>query len=213
MKAKSSTDNQRSTTASSWKLDTAQIQAPQGYLASAVAAGIKKEGRLDVGLLYSIRPSIAAARFTTNTVKAAPVKLSQRHLEESGGEIRAIIVNSGNANACTGEDGMAIAKSMAALAGRIVGVPPNQVLVCSTGVIGVPLPFEKIERRSGELQGNMSVQGIDSVSKAILTTDTVPKICTADKVLWQRARSYLWNDKGSRHDSPAHGHHPSFCAH
>jgi glutamate N-acetyltransferase/amino-acid N-acetyltransferase len=73
---------------------------------------------------------------------------------------------------------MAIAKSMAALAGRIVGAPPNQVLVCSTGVIGVPLPFEKIERRSGELQGNMSVQGIDSVSKAILTTDTL-KGCTA----------------------------------
>jgi len=181
LKATSSADHQRSTTASSWRLDTAQIQAPQGYLASAAAAGIKKEGRLDVGLLYSIRPSVAAARFTTNTVKAAPVKLSQRHLEESGGEIQAIIVNSGNANACTGEDGMAIAKSMAALAGRIVGVPPTQVLVCSTGVIGVPLPFEKIDRKSGDLQGSMSVQGIDSVSKAILTTDTVPKICTADK--------------------------------
>jgi glutamate N-acetyltransferase/amino-acid N-acetyltransferase len=180
LKTQSSIDNQQST-ASAWKLDVTQIQAPQGYLASAAAAGIKKEGRLDVGLLYSIRPSIAAARFTTNAVKAAPVKLSQRHLEESGGEIRAIIVNSGNANACTGEDGLAVAKSMADLAGRIVAIPPGQVLVCSTGVIGVPLSFEKIERSSGELKANLGTQGIDSVSKAILTTDTVAKICTADK--------------------------------
>ena len=180
MKTQSSLENQPEV-AGSWNVDTSQIQAPQGYLASAVAAGIKKEGRLDVGLLYSVRPSIAAARFTTNTVKAAPVRLSQKHLEESGGEIRAIIVNSGNANACTGEDGMAVAKSMADLAGRILAVRSEQVLVCSTGVIGVPLPFERIERRSGELKANMNVQGIDGVSKSILTTDTVPKVCTADK--------------------------------
>ncbi len=167
----------------SWRLDTSRIEAPQGYLASAVSAGIKKQDRADVGLLYSVRPSIAAARFTTNVVKAAPVQLSQRHLEESGGEIRAIIVNSGNANACTGEEGMIVAEKMADLAGRVLSLPSNQVLVCSTGVIGVPLPFEKIERQSGELQGNMSPQEIDSVSKAILTTDTVPKICTADGVV------------------------------
>jgi glutamate N-acetyltransferase/amino-acid N-acetyltransferase len=181
LKTQSSIDSQQPIKARSWKLDTRQIQAPQGYLASAASAGIKKEGRPDVGLLYSIRPSIAAARFTTNTVKAAPVKLSQKHLEESGGEIRAIIVNSGNANACTGEDGMAAAKSMADLAGRILAIRPEQVLVCSTGVIGVPLPFDRIERKSGELTANMSAQGIEAVSRSILTTDTVPKICTADR--------------------------------
>ena len=179
MKTSPRTDPQQST---SWKLDTSRIEAPQGYLASAVSAGIKRQDRPDVGLLYSVRPSIAAARFTTNVVKAAPVHLSQKHLEESRGEIRAIIVNSGNANACTGEDGMIVARKMADLAGRILGLPSNQVLVCSTGVIGVPLPFEKIERQSGELKSNMNPQRIDSVSKAILTTDTVPKICTADRL-------------------------------
>jgi len=181
LNTQSSMDNQQSPGASSWQVDTTQIQAPQGYVASAAAAGIKKEGRLDVGLIYSIRPSIAAARFTTNAVKAAPVKLSQKHLEESGGEIRAIIVNSGNANACTGEHGMAVAKSMADLAGQILAISPDRVLVCSTGVIGIALPFEKIERRSAELKANMSAQGMEAVSKSILTTDTVPKVCTADK--------------------------------
>jgi glutamate N-acetyltransferase/amino-acid N-acetyltransferase len=84
------------------KLITDDIVCPQGFLASAVAAGVKKaDGKLDLGLLYSTRPSIAAARFTTNVVKAAPLLLSQAHLEKSSGEIRAIIVNSGNANACT----------------------------------------------------------------------------------------------------------------
>jgi len=180
LKSQSSFDGPQSCAPSVWKLDSTRIQAPQGFLASTIAASIKKEGRPDVGLLYSVRPSIGAARFTTNVVKAAPVQLSQRHLEASGGGVRAIIVNSGNANACTGVEGMVVAEKMAELAGRLLGIPAKEVLVCSTGVIGVPLPFEKIERQAIGLKENLSSEAIDSVSKAILTTDTVAKICTAD---------------------------------
>jgi glutamate N-acetyltransferase/amino-acid N-acetyltransferase len=172
-----------STTVSPWRLDATQALAPKGYLASAVEAGIKKEGRLDLGLLYSVRPSIAAARFTSNTVKAAPVVVSQRNLENSGGEIRALIVNSGNANACTGEEGLRVAQGMAKLAGEIVTIPHEQVLVCSTGVIGVQLPIERVQLKAQELKRNLSSEGIDAVSRAIMTTDTVRKVCTAEGFL------------------------------
>jgi len=175
--------NKSSIIETAWKLDSKQVIAPQGFLASAAAAGIKKEGKLDVGLLYSRRPSIAAARFTTNAVKAAPVLLSQEHLEESCGEIRAIFVNSGNANACTGAEGMIVARKMAKLAGEVVAVPADQVIVCSTGVIGVPLPFDRIKQKSQELKRNLSGEGMDAVSKAIMTTDTVPKVCTAESLV------------------------------
>lgn len=155
---------------------------PQGFLASAASAGIKKDdGKLDVGLLYSARPSIGAARFTTNVVKAAPVLISQRHLEESGGEIRAIIVNSGNANACTGERGLRVAEQMADLAGRILGIASHQVLVASTGVIGIQLPFYRMERKNDVLRQGLSAVAIEEVSRAILTTDTTRKVCTAEK--------------------------------
>jgi len=163
-----------------WKLDSSQIIVPKDFLASAVAAGVKKgDGKLDVGLLFSVRPAIAAVRFTTNVVKAAPLLVSQRNLWESGGEVRAILVNSGNANACTGENGLAVAVKMAELAAAIVASPPNQVLVCSTGVIGVQLPFEKLENKAHELKQGLSPDAMSAVSKAIMTTDTVPKVCTA----------------------------------
>jgi glutamate N-acetyltransferase/amino-acid N-acetyltransferase len=167
-----------------WKLDSSQIIPPRDFLGSAVAAGLKKEdGKLDVGLLYSVRPAIAAVRFTTNIVKAAPLLVSQRNLWESGGEIRAILVNSGNANACTGEKGLAVAAKMAQLAAGIVAIPPNQVLVCSTGVIGVQLRFERLEKKVHELKQGLSPEGMIGVSKAIMTTDTVPKVCTAESSL------------------------------
>ena len=168
----------------SWKVDSTQILAPKAFLASAVATGIKKEdGRLDVGIIYSTRPSIAAVRFTTNVVKAAPLLVSQKNLEDSGGEIRAIIVNSGNANACTGDHGLAVARRMCEIAGQVVSVSREQVLVCSTGVIGVPLPVERIENRVEELRKGLRENGLDGVSRAIMTTDTVRKVCTAETFL------------------------------
>ena len=166
------------------KLRTDDIVCPQGFLASAVAAGVKKtDGKLDLGLLYSTRPSIAAARFTTNVVKAAPLLLSQEHLEKSGGEIRAIIVNSGNANACTGDAGMQVARQMAELGGRILGISPHQLLVASTGVIGVQLPFERLEKQAGALKEGLKPEAIGDVAKAIMTTDTVRKVCSAQVLI------------------------------
>jgi len=161
-------------------ISSEDIACPQGFLASAVAAGVKKsDGKLDFGLLCSTRPSIAAAKFTTNVVKAAPLLLSQENLKESGGEIRAIIVNSGNANACTGETGMRVARQMARLAGQIVGVAAQQVLVASTGVIGVQLPFERLEKQTAALKEGLKPEAIGDVAKAIMTTDTVRKVCSA----------------------------------
>lgn len=161
-------------------ISSEDIACPQGFLASAVAAGVKKsDGKLDFGLLCSTRPSIAAAKFTTNVVKAAPLLLSQENLKESGGEIRAIIVNSGNANACTGETGMRVARQMARLAGQIVGVAAQQVLVASTGVIGVQLPFERLEKQTAVLKEGLKPEAIGDVAKAIMTTDTVRKVCSA----------------------------------
>ena len=166
------------------KLRTADIVCPQGFLASAVAAGVKKaDGKLDLGLLCSTRPSIAAARFTTNIVKAAPLLLSQEHLEKSGGEIRAIIVNSGNANACTGDAGMQVARQMAKLGGRILGISAHQLLVASTGVIGVQLPFERLEKQASALKEGLKPEAIGDVAKAIMTTDTVRKVCSAQVLI------------------------------
>jgi glutamate N-acetyltransferase / amino-acid N-acetyltransferase len=166
------------------KLSTNEIVCPQGFLASAVAAGVKKaDGKLDLGLLYSTRPSIAAARFTTNVVKAAPLLLSQAHLERSGGEIRAIIVNSGNANACTGESGMKVARQMAELGSRILGISSHQLLVASTGVIGVQLQFERLESQAGALKEGLRPEAIGDVAKAIMTTDTVRKVCSAQVLI------------------------------
>jgi len=162
------------------KVSTDDIVCPQGFLASAVAAGVKKaDGRLDFGLLFSTRPSIAAAKFTTNVVKAAPLLVSQEHFERSGGEIRAIIVNSGNANACNGAAGMLAARRMAQLASQILGLSTHEVLVASTGVIGMQLPFERLEKQAGALKEGLKPEAIGDVAKAIMTTDTVRKICSA----------------------------------
>jgi glutamate N-acetyltransferase / amino-acid N-acetyltransferase len=162
-------------------LTSEDIVCPQGFLAAAVSAGVKGvDGKLDLGLLYSTRASIAAARFTTNVVKAAPVLVCQEHLETSGGEIRAIIVNSGNANACTGEPGMQAARRMAALAAGIMGITPQQVLVASTGVIGVHFPIERIESQAQTLKQGLSPAALGDVASAIMTTDTVRKVCSAE---------------------------------
>ena len=135
----------------SWTLNPAEILPPKAFQAAATASGIKASG-LDVALLYSTRPSRGAAVFTTNAVKAAPVVLSQRHLLESGGALQAMIINSGNANACTGEPGMVAARAMAESTARTLAVPVDQVLVCSTGVIGVPLPADRITAKLNYLK-------------------------------------------------------------
>ena len=151
------------------------VTAPRGFRAAGVSAGIKANGNPDLALVVSDTPAAAAAVFTTNRAQAAPVLVAREHLARSGGVARAVIVNSGCANACTGDDGLQVARDMAAETARLVGCPPEQVLVASTGVIGVALPIEKI--RAG-LPLAMRALGADQgpmAARAIMTTDPFPK--------------------------------------
>lgn len=149
-------------------------KAPKGFLFSTAEAAIKKPGRKDLGLIYSEGESVVAGMFTTNAVKAAPVKLDMRRIRSGKGQ--AIIVNSGNANACTSEKGMKDAMEMTALTARTLELKAGSVYVCSTGVIGMPMPMERIRPKIPELSEALGQSTIDDVAAAIMTTDTFPKI-------------------------------------
>lgn len=149
------------------------ITAPRGYRAAGISAGIKPSGRKDMALIVSDVPAVVAAVFTTNKVKAAPVLVSQQHAR--GGAGRAIIANSGNANACTGEDGIFHAKVMAEAVARRIGAPARQVFVCSTGRIGVKLPIVKVQAGIKKLLGALQPKGGHAAAEAIMTSDTFPK--------------------------------------
>src|SRR5213594_2087779 len=144
MNPNSAPDRPRGGRSGTWQLIPGGVTAADGYLASGVAAGIKKEG-LDLALVFSTHPSIACAVFTRNQVQAAPVLLSMQHLARSRGRVRAMLLNSGCANACTGKRGIADAACSARLAAAELGVEPHEVLVASTGVIGTRLQMRKLE--------------------------------------------------------------------
>ncbi|HJX61056.1 MAG TPA: bifunctional glutamate N-acetyltransferase/amino-acid acetyltransferase ArgJ [Dehalococcoidia bacterium] len=145
---------------------------PRGFLAGATRAPIRPDvDKLDVGILYSEVPCAAAAVYTSNRVKAAPLLVCQEHLAD--GRAQAVIANSGCANAATGEQGLADARQMAELAAAKLGVRPSEVLVASTGVIGTQLPMERL--RAGVSRIELSVAGGADFARAIMTTDTRPK--------------------------------------
>ena len=146
-----------------------------GFLASAVAAGIKYKGRLDLGLIASTEPAALAGVFTRNEVKAAPVLVGIDRLIKGGAYARAVVINSGNANACTGPDGVAHVHEICNLVADELGISPEDVMVSSTGVIGEPLPMGRIRKAVPALAGGLSEHGLESVADAILTTDTVRK--------------------------------------
>jgi glutamate N-acetyltransferase/amino-acid N-acetyltransferase len=146
----------------------------QGFKASAVAAGLKKGGGRDLALIFSEKVSVAAGVFTTNRVEAAPVILSRENIQD--GKVRAIIANSGNANACTGKDGLENARRTADLVAGELGIKPGEVLVASTGVIGVPLPMDLIGPAIPDLGRTLSQEGLSHMAEAIMTTDSFPKI-------------------------------------
>nr|WP_246325191.1 bifunctional glutamate N-acetyltransferase/amino-acid acetyltransferase ArgJ [Dissulfurirhabdus thermomarina] len=129
---------------------------------------------MDLGLVVADRPAVAAGVFTRNRVKAAPVLLDTARLQARA-EARAILVNSGNANACTGPGGLADAEESCRLVAAATGVPADEVLVASTGVIGWPLPMDRIRQAIPELARGLSEDGLEAVSRAILTTDTAAK--------------------------------------
>jgi glutamate N-acetyltransferase/amino-acid N-acetyltransferase len=151
------------------------IAAPRGFRAAGVACGIKASGKPDLSLIVSDEPASAAGVFTTNIAKAAPVILSQAHLTRSGGHGRAIVINSGCANACTGADGRDHALRMADRTAAVVGCDPASVLVASTGVIGVKLDIGKVERGVADAAAHLSRDGGPAAARAIMTTDPFPK--------------------------------------
>jgi glutamate N-acetyltransferase / amino-acid N-acetyltransferase len=150
------------------------ITAATGFRAAGVAAGIKKSGALDVTLIVADRPASAAALFTTNQVQAAPVQVSRANLAAARGHARAVIVNSGCANACTGSQGLATAQATAAETGAALGCPAEQVLVSSTGVIGVHLDRTTMLAGVHAAAGALSRDGA-SAARGIMTTDLAPK--------------------------------------
>ncbi len=144
-----------------------------GFMAAGVASGLKKRGQKDLGLIFSQVPAKVAGVFTRNRVQAAPVRLDKERI--ASGTCQAIIANSGNANCCTGEKGVRDARAMAGFAASELGINEDLVLVASTGVIGEPLPLEKIESSVPGLVRALEPEGISEFARAILTTDTVPK--------------------------------------
>jgi len=152
------------------------VCAPKGFMAGGIRCGIKAGSqKKDLALIYSNKPCAAAAMFTANKVKAASVLVSQENI--ANGKLCAIIANSGNANACTGNAGMSSARRMAQLAADVLGIEPCEAAVASTGVIGVPLPIAAIESGIGELKASLrsDEQGHADALEAIMTTDTRKK--------------------------------------
>jgi glutamate N-acetyltransferase/amino-acid N-acetyltransferase len=147
------------------------ITSAKGFLAGAIHAGIKTKDELDLAILYSEVPCIAAGVFTSNRIKSAPVILSQRHLLRR--QAQAIVVNSGCANTCLGEQGIADASEMASLTARKLAIKAEDVLVASTGITGIPLPMDRI--RYGIKGTELNEDGGHDFTKAIMTTDTRPK--------------------------------------
>jgi glutamate N-acetyltransferase/amino-acid N-acetyltransferase len=148
------------------------VTAARGFRASGVCAGLKASAP-DLALLVSDGPAAVAGVFTTNAIQAAPVRVCRDVV--AGGMARAVVINSGCANACTGADGLARAQAVVAAAADALGVPPRQVLVCSTGTIGKRLPVEKIQQGMGPAVAALSATGGGAAARAIMTTDTVDK--------------------------------------
>ncbi|MDR7072901.1 bifunctional ornithine acetyltransferase/N-acetylglutamate synthase [Fictibacillus barbaricus] len=155
------------------KITGINIATPKGYYASGLHCGIKHK-KLDLGLLYSLVPADAAGVYTTNRVQAAPLKVTQENIKQEG-KLQAIIVNSGNANACTGKKGLQDAKQMQLETAQKLGIPSHFVGVASTGVIGEHLPIEKISAGIKDLVLDDEIKGSIDFSQSILTTDTVSK--------------------------------------
>lgn len=168
-----------------------------GFRFAGVAAGVKKKGGKDVGLIACDAPVAAAAVFTGNRVKAAPVLLSAAHLRASRGRLRGVVVNSGNANACTGPAGAADARTMAAAGAAAIGGKPGEQLVASTGVIGQRLPIDRVTAGIAAAGAALSADGFADFADAILTTDRGPKVASRTVKLGRTAVTLVGCTKGA----------------
>jgi len=155
---------------------------PRGFRFAAVKAGIKPSGKPDFAVAVADKPASAAALFTSNRVKAAPLTVGAQHLTRSGGQVRVVAVNAGNANCATGEAGIAACRAVCAAAAKTFGSAEHEVFPSSTGIIGVPLPAEKLVAALPEIERTLAADSehFSAFSRAILTTDTRPKIAAAN---------------------------------
>lgn len=173
------------------------IPTVSGFRFAGVAAGIKKKGGADVGLIVADAPAAAAAVFTGNRVKAAPVLVSAAHLRASRGRAQAVIVNAGNANACTGPRGLADARAMAKQTAGVLGLRPHDVLVCSTGVIGQPLPMAKVSAGIDAAAAALGPDRFGDFAAAILTTDRGVKLAHRTVKLGRATATLVGCTKGA----------------
>lgn len=173
------------------------LNIPRGFRASGITAGLKASGAPDMAVIAADRPCAAAGAFTTNRICAAPVKWCRDRLPAE--DIRAIVINSGNANAATGAQGLANAERTAAVAAKCFGCNPDQVLLASTGVIGVQLPMEQLEAGVEQAFGALvsDASGFESAAAAIMTTDTRPKIVSETRVVSENQIRLLGLAKGA----------------
>jgi glutamate N-acetyltransferase/amino-acid N-acetyltransferase len=153
------------------------VTSPAGFTAAAAHAGLKSDGALDVALLVSTTSCATAGVFTRNALRAAPVVYDADLLSERPGRVRAVAMNARVANACTGAPGLEAARAMARCAEEAAGLPPRTALVLSTGVIGVPLPVDKVGQGLRRAATKLSAAGGVDAARAIMTTDTRPKHC------------------------------------
>jgi len=149
------------------------VLAPKGFKASGVACGIKQSGNKDMAVVVSDKMASAAAVFTTNKLAAPPVHLSKKYIAD--GKAQAVVINSGNANACTGEQGYRDAETMAGVAGAEMGIKPEDIVISSTGIIGVPMPMYKVENGIKMAVGKLAEGTGTDAAEAIMTTDTFSK--------------------------------------
>ena len=167
----------------------------RGFKAAAVASGLKKVHGLDLALIVSERAATAAGVFTTNKVKAAPVILSQKNIQN--GTATAIIANAGNANACTGKPGLADTDLTADLVGKALGISPDEILVASTGVIGQRLDMDKVKKAIPGLKEVLTPEGMPMAAQAIMTTDSFPKTSSFDGTAQNRPYRIVGLAKGA----------------
>jgi glutamate N-acetyltransferase / amino-acid N-acetyltransferase len=167
----------------------------KGFKAAGVAAGLKKHGGKDLGLIFSEVPATVAGVFTKNLIQAAPVVLDRERI--ASGLCQAVVVNSGNANCCTGEQGLAAAKATAACTAAELGIAEDHVLISSTGVIGQPLPVEKIEAAVPDLVQSLHPDGFNDLAEAIMTTDTFPKVLRIEETVEGKTFTIVGVAKGA----------------
>ena len=167
----------------------------EGFSTSAVAAGIRYSDRLDLGLIYSTSPAVTAGVFTTNQVKAAPVVIDKERLKQ--GRAQAILVNSGSANACTGEQGMEAAQVTSELLSSRLKIDDEMVLLSSTGVIGEQLNVDAFRSAMDKLVQGLGENNFDQVANAIMTTDTVPKVVSRTVIIGEQEVKLMGMAKGA----------------